>query len=139
MKGHIFTAKEREELSGNPHISKVLNSNIEYTEEFKQRALYEHQELGKSAEQIFEEAGLPAWLNRKGYAKSALKRWRKQQFQARKPRGRPALDIDKPIEEMSLEELKMRIDYLELENEFLKNSSPWNNTKTRINNNCYQG
>ncbi len=131
MKGHIFTAEEREELCGNPHISKVLNSNIEYTEEFKQRALYEHKESGKSAEQIFEEAGLPAWLNRKGYAKSALKRWRKQQFQARKPRGRPALDIDKPIDEMSLEELKMRIAYLELENEFLKKLEPLEQYKNK--------
>ena len=49
MKRHIFTPEERFELESNLHISKVMNSNVEYTEEFKQRALYEHRELGKSA------------------------------------------------------------------------------------------
>ncbi len=68
MKKHIFTAEEREELARNPNVFKVLSSNIEYTEEFKQHALYEHKEFGKSAKQIFEEAGLPAWLNRKTVA-----------------------------------------------------------------------
>ncbi len=131
MKGHIFTAAEREELASNPHVFKVLSSNIEYTEEFKQRALYEYKELGKSAKQIFEEAGLPAWLNRKDYAKSTLKRWREQQAQTRKPRGRPALDIDKPIDKMSLKELKMRIAYLELENEFLKKLEPLEQYKNK--------
>ncbi len=131
MKKHIFTAEEREELESNPHVFKVLSSNVEYSEEFKQRALYEHKELGKSAKRIFEEAGLPTWLNQKDYAKSTVKRWRKQQAQIRKPRGRPALDIDKPIDEMSLEELKMRIAYLELENEFLKKLEPLEQYKNK--------
>ena len=56
MKRHIFTIEEREELKRNPNILKVLNSNIEYTEEFKQKALQEHKDQGKTAKQIFSEA-----------------------------------------------------------------------------------
>lgn len=63
MKHRKFTTEEREELLKNPNISKVLNSNVEYNEEFKQKALYEHKELGKTANQIFKEAGIPDWLN----------------------------------------------------------------------------
>ena len=68
MKHHKFTVEEREELLQNTNISKVLNSNVEYTEEFKQKALYEHKELGKTANQIFQEARIPDWLNIAGYA-----------------------------------------------------------------------
>ena len=125
MKRHIFTPEERFELESNLHISKVMNSNVEYTEEFKQRALYEHRELGKSAKQIFSEADIPDWLNQKGYAKSCIKRWK---YQQRHPnsnaRGRPKIDISKPINEMGLEELRKRVAYLELENEFLKKLEP---------------
>ena len=79
MKHHKFTTVEREELQKNPNISKVLNSNVEYSEEFKQKALYEHKELGKTANQIFKEAGIPDWLNIAGYAKTCIKRWKYQQ------------------------------------------------------------
>ena len=50
MKHHIFTPEEKSGLESNPNISKVINSNVEYTEEFKQRVLREHEELGKSAD-----------------------------------------------------------------------------------------
>lgn len=125
MKNHIFTPEERNKLESNPNISKVMNSNVEYTEAFKQRALYEHRELGKSAKQIFSEAGIPDWLNQGKYAKKTLDRWK---YQQRHPnsnaRGRPKINISKPINEMNLEELRQRVAYLELENEFLKKLEP---------------
>lgn len=74
MKHHIFTIEERKELEENPNILRVLNSNVEYTEEFRQKVLYEHKELGKTAKQIFSEAGIPDWLNNNSYAKSCIKR-----------------------------------------------------------------
>ena len=69
MKHHIFTPEERIKLEANPNISKVINSNVEYTEEFKQRILREHEELDKSAKQILAEADIPDWLNQGEYAK----------------------------------------------------------------------
>ena len=125
MKHHIFTQKERLELESNPNISKVLNSNVEYTEEFKQRVLREHKELSKSAKQIFAEADIPDWLNQGEYAKSCLKRWKyRQRYPKVNKQGRAKINIEKPINEMNLEELRQRVAYLELENEFLKKLEP---------------
>ena len=125
MKHHIFTDKERAELESNPNISKVLNSNVEYTQAFKEKALYEHTELGKSAKQIFQEAGIPDWLNQGEYAKSSLKRWCKRGVSsASTKRGRPKVTPNKPLNEMTMEELRKRVAYLELENEFLKKLEP---------------
>ena len=125
MKHHIFTPEEKSKLEANPNISKVINSNVEYTEEFKQRVLREHEELGKSAKQIFAEADIPDWLNRGEYAKKTLARWKYQQRHPKEnTRGRSKADISKPISEMNREELQKEIMYLRLENEFLKKLEP---------------
>lgn len=132
MKRHNFTLEERLELEQNPCIFKVLNSNVEYTEEFKNRALREHNEQGKRSCQIFAEAGIPDWLNVAGYAKSCLKRWKYQQKHPNlQNRGRPKTAPNKPISEMSLEELRKRVAYLELENEFLKKLEPLEQYKNK--------
>lgn len=39
MKHHIFTQEESSELESNPHIIKVMNCNVEYTEAFKQQVI----------------------------------------------------------------------------------------------------
>ena len=125
MKQHIFTQEERSELENNPHIIKVMNCNVEYTEAFKQQVMHEHEELGKSAKQIFTEAGIPAWLNKGKYAHKTLSRWKYQQRHPKeRKRGRPKIDLEKPIDKMNLEELRKRVAYLELENEFLKKLEP---------------
>ena len=132
MKHHKFTTEEREELLKNPNISKVLNSNVEYTEEFKQTVLYEHKELGKTANQIFQEARIPDWLNTAGYAKTCIKRWKYQQKHPNKEkRGRPKIEINKPLCEMSQQELIREIQILRLENEFLKKLEPLEQYKNK--------
>ena len=122
MKRHIFTKEEREELENNPNILKVLNSNVEYTEEFKQKVLSEHKELGKTAKQIFSEAGIPDWFNCGKYASKCLNRWEYQQ-RHRKTR-RSKVEGNKPLQEMSNQELIKEIQLLRLENEFLKKLEP---------------
>lgn len=125
MKHHIFTKEEREELEGNPNISRVLNSNVEYTEEFKQKVLCEHKELGKTAKQIFSEAGIPDWFNCGKYASKCLDRWKYQQRHHKtNKRGRPKVEGNKPLQEMSNQELIKEIQLLRLENEFLKKLEP---------------
>ena len=132
MKRRIFTEEERLELEKNPNILKVLNSNVEFCEEFKSRVVREHDEEGKSAKQIFAEAGIPDWLNSGDYAKDNMKRWRRISKRKDTPkRGRPALNMNKPISEMSLEELRRRVAYLELENEFLKKLEPLEQYKNK--------
>ena len=125
MKYHIFTLEEKSELETNPNIIKVMNSNVEYTEAFKQRVLHEHEEFYKSAKQIFAEAGIPDWLNKGKYAKNTLQRWIYQQRHPKeKARCRPKTEVSKPVSEMSTEELRKEILYLRLENEFLKKLEP---------------
>lgn len=105
MKHHIFTKEAREGLENNPNISKVLNSNVEYTEEFKQKVLPEHKELGKTAKQIFSEAGIPDWFNCGKYASKCLDR-RKYQQRRRKINKRACSTVEgnKPLQEMSNQE-----------------------------------
>ena len=105
---------------------------IEECEEFKSRVVREHDKEGKSAKQIFAEAGIPDWLNSGDYAKDNMKRWRR--ISKRKDtlkRGRPTANMNKPISEMSLEELRRRVAYLELENEFLKKLEPLEQYKNK--------
>lgn len=95
---------------------------MEYTEEFKQKVLSEHKELGKTAKQIFSEAGIPDWFNRGKYASKCLNRWEYQQ-RHRKTR-RSKVEGNKPLQEMSNQELIKEIQLLRLENEFLKKLEP---------------
>lgn len=121
MKQQEYTAAERAELEKNPHILEVKGSIIRYTQEFKEQAIYEQTVVGKSARQIFREIGIPDWLNSGKYAQELLKTWKHQDLSKQ---GRRKVDLTKPVEEMSLEELRKKIAYLELENEFLKKLEP---------------
>lgn len=79
MQRRLFTEEERLELKKNLNILKTVNSNVEFDEGFKQKALFEQTELGKSTKQIFTEAGIPDWLNVRDYAKDDMKCQHKQQ------------------------------------------------------------
>ena len=115
-----------------PNILRVLNSNVELREEFKRQALPEHDEQDKSSRQIFAEAGIPDWLNTRDYAKDNIKHWRRRlKRQDMLKRRRPAIDIARPINEMSLEELRKRVAYIELKNKFLKELKPLEQYKNK--------
>lgn len=58
-----FTSQERIELLSNLNVLKVLNSNIEFTQEFKNLSVYQHYKQGMLCKQIFKEACIPDWLN----------------------------------------------------------------------------
>lgn len=118
MREREFTPEERHSLESNPNVFKVVNSNIIYTEEFKQQALHLYKE-GMSADSIFTKSGIDTSIFPSGYAKSALRRWRNASKQpvssVRKQKGRPKQTCN-----MSPEEKDARIAYLEAENDFLK-------------------
>ena len=121
MRQREYTAAERSELEKNPHILEVKGNIIRYTQEYKKQAIYEQTILGKSARQIFRETGIPDWLNCGKYAQELLKTWKHQDLNKQ---GRRKIDLTKPVEEMSIEELRKKIAYLELENEYLKKLEP---------------
>lgn len=120
MKHHKFTEAEREELLSCPHISKVKGSNIEYTSSFKAYALTA-KTRGMANVQIFIKAGIPRWLITRRAADSSLSRWAAQAKSTKEVKvGRPRLKSEKPIDEMTQEELKAKVRYLEAVVEFQK-------------------
>lgn len=132
LKRRVFTEAQRSELGQKPNILRVLNSNVELREEFKRQALPEHDEQDRSSRQIFAEAGIPDWLNTRDYAKDNIKHWRRRLKRQDMPkRRRPAIDIARPINEMSLEELRKRVAYIELKNKFLKELKPLEQYKNK--------
>lgn len=118
MRGRDFTQEERRLLEANSSVLKVVNSNIIYTEEFKQLAIMRHKD-GISARLIFIEAGIDLSIFPDNYARYAIKRWKSQSnlqaSQRKRGGGRP-----KKSSNMTQSELEARVAYLEAENDFLK-------------------
>ena len=120
MKHHKFTEKERQELLCCGHIARIKGSNVEYTQSFKAYAL-SAKKSGKLLKQIFLDAGIPKWLLSDDYARGALRRWQKQSEQGGEVKaGRPKLKKGKSLEEMTPEELRAKVKYLEAVVEFQK-------------------
>jgi len=61
-----FTKEEKALLEKNPNIQAVLSNQVLYTTEFKEKAIAEY-ESGKSANQIFQEAGIDTSILSKQY------------------------------------------------------------------------
>ena len=120
MKHHKFTESERQELLSCRHIARIKGSNVEYTQSFKAYAL-SAKKSGKPLKQIFLDVGIPKWLLSDDYARGALRRWQKQSEQGGEVKaGRPKLKKGKPLEEMTPEELRAKVRYLEAVVEFQK-------------------
>ena len=120
MKHHKFTETERQELLSCGHITRVKGSNVEYTQSFKAYALTA-KKSGKLLRQIFLDAGIPKWLVSDDYARGALRRWQKQSAQGSEVKvGRPKLGKGKSLDEMTPEELRAKVKYLEAVVEFQK-------------------
>lgn len=70
-----FSTQERKLLESNKHIRKVTSSSLSFTAKFKKEAIKQFG-LGKSAEDIFENAGIKSKLFGPGYARKSISRWR---------------------------------------------------------------
>lgn len=117
---------DRKRLLKNKHILKILGDRVIYTSEFKIYAVRENLK-GRSASEIFREAGIELSLFGDGYPKYTLRRWRniqnhrgekglQENLQGKKSKGRPKKVFDPD----DLKSMRERIAYLEAENEFLK-------------------
>ena len=118
MREREFTHEERMLLEGNPNILKVVNSNIIYSDDFKELAIRKHKE-GISARLIFIEAGIDVSIFPDDYARYAIKRW-KSQTKSLTAQRRSGGSRSKKPSNMTHDELEARIAYLEEENDFLK-------------------
>ena len=116
-----FTKEEKELLEQNPNIQAVLSKQVLYTKEFKEKAVIEY-ESGKSANQIFQEAGINTAILSKqyDYASKTISKWRAA--------NREHINIHYPKKKSNkkksaYQKLLERNEYLEAENEFLKKLS----------------
>ena len=116
-----FTQEEKELLERNPNIQAVLSNQVLYTKEFKEKAVIEY-ESGKSANQIFQEAGIDTSILSKqyDYASKTISKW--------KAANREKINIHyskkkSKQKKSAYQKLLERNEYLEAENEFLKKLS----------------
>ena len=117
-----FNEEELQRLSNNPNVLYVTSSSIHYTSDFKSKAIREY-ELGKSAREIFTEAGfdLSQISKHSDYASKMLSKWRKENcnntsnIHYPKKKGKVKLT--------DYQKMAARLEYLEAENEFLKKLS----------------
>jgi transposase-like protein len=114
--------KDKEKYSGNPHVSKITDSNIQFTVEFKIEAINEYQK-GIAPEVIFKNAGIDLSDFADRYAIKSITRWIQasekygvknldQERRGKNSAGRPGSRKFKSVEE--------ELEYLRAENEFLK-------------------
>lgn len=120
-----FTKEEKLILESNPNIQAVLSNQVVYTKGFKEQAIKEY-ESGKSANQIFEEAGINTSIlsDHPDYASKTLSKWRNA--------NRKKINIHYPQKNIknkdsTYKKLLKRNEYLEAENEFLKKLQILNN------------
>jgi len=118
----ILPEAVRKRLLSNRFIEKISNSNISYTSEFKILAVKANLE-GKSPSNIFDEAGIDVSSFVKNYAEKTISRWKKiykeegKQGLLKEKRGKNSSGRPKAKGFGSVE---AELEYLRLENEFLK-------------------
>ena len=119
----IFSSEEVALLRQNPCVFSCTNNSVNYTHEFKKRALELHKD-GVSAREIWKRSGFDVSKWKKHYFKGTLHDWKKIVKRygidgLKKPggiqydRGPNNTDKDK------LKRLELQVKYLEAENSFL--------------------
>lgn len=126
MSKKLFSDTEVAKLSKNKNISKVSNKIITYTFEFKKNFIDKYK-IGKLPRIIFEEAGFDLDILGMKRIETASKHWRKKfedsgqigLIDTRKTcSGRP---LQKELTKSEkIKRLEAQIEYLKIENEFLK-------------------
>lgn len=118
--GTIYYSKEeQEQLQKLPCVKKVTEKMLVFSQSFKREAVARSKQ-GLTANQIFTDAGIDISKYAPKYFHHLIKRWKHEDLGNNIKKGRPKKEQHKDINEMSLEELKARVVYLEVENEFLK-------------------
>jgi len=124
----IFNEHQRRQIEANPNVASVSDRSIQYTADFKLKAVQENLQ-GKGPVQIFREAGFDLELIGIKKAKSAINRWKKtyqtrgkegflEERRGKESTGRPCLE--NLSAEKKLEKAEARIQLLEAELHLLK-------------------
>lgn len=124
----IFNEHQRRQIEGNPHVVSVSDRSIQYTVEFKLKAVHENLQ-GKGPSEIFRDAGFDLEIIGIRKVQSAIRRWRKiyemhgekgftEERRGKGSMGRPR--VEKLSADKKLEKAEARIRLLEAELALLK-------------------
>ena len=114
-----YSKEEQEQLRQLPCVEKVTAKMLVFKQSFKREAIAKSKQ-GYTANQIFTDAGIDVSKYAPKYFHHLIKRWKHEDLSDNINQGRPKKEQHKDINEMSIEELKARVAYLEVENDFLK-------------------
>lgn len=120
-----YSVEQQMRLRQNPFVKRCSAKSVAYTQEFKELALSQYKQ-GKTASEIFEEAGFDPETFDIDYVRYRLKNWRALVRHRGWPalrsraRGRPLGQEAKPLSDKEkIQELEMRVKLLEAERDFL--------------------
>ncbi len=139
----IFNEHQRRQIEANPNVASVSDRSIQYTADFKLKAVRENL-AGKGPAQIFREAGFDLDIIDLKKAQSALSRWKSiyktlgEQGFLEERRGKGSIGrprADKLTADKKLEKAEARIRLLEAELTLLKSSTKWKGRLRRIGSN----
>lgn len=114
-----YSKEDQEQLKQLPCVEKVTEKMLVFKQSFKREAVAKSKQ-GYTANQIFRDAGIDISKYAPKYFHHLIKRWKHNDLSDEVKQGRPKKEQHKGIHEMSMEELRARAAYLELENDFLK-------------------
>lgn len=126
MSKKLFTSSQQKQLKKNPYVRQVSDKAITYTDAFKEHFIQSYGQ-GKLPHEIFQEAGFDVEILGTKRIQTASHRWRTAYekkgitglVDARTyPSGRPSTRQLSPEEQIA--RLEARLEWLEVENEFLK-------------------
>ena len=102
-----------------PCVEKATGKMLVFKQSFKREAAAKSKQ-GYTSNEIFTDSGIDINKYAPKYFHHLLKRWKHNDLSDEVKQERPRKERHKDINEMSLEELKARVAYLEAENDFLK-------------------
>ena len=114
-----YNKAEQEQLKQLPSVEKVTEKKLVFKQSFKREAVAKSKQ-GLTANQIFTQAGININKYAPKYFHHLLKRWKHNDLSDGVKQCRSKKAQHKDINEMSIEDLKARVVYLEAENDFLK-------------------
>lgn len=124
MSNILFTDKDMKKLSKNKYVKKVSNKAITYTNEFKEKVVFETADYQKLPRQVFEECGFDIDVIGLKRIQDAAYKWRKQykQFgELKDDRGKMGRPLKRELSDAEkLKRAEAKIHLLEAENELLK-------------------
>lgn len=125
MSNILFTDKQVNKLRKNKYVKSISNKSITYTDDFKEKVVFETKDYKKFPKQVFEECGFDINIIGIKRVENAAYKWRKQYKQQGELKDNRKSNIGRPLKRNltdaeKLKRAEAKIHLLEAENELLK-------------------